>query len=78
MVLHRLNRNEYANAIQDLLGVTVDPNALLPRDDKSGNFDNIAEVLKVSPTFLDQYFSAAAQLIPGVGAGGDALDPHYQ
>jgi hypothetical protein len=59
MVLHRLNRNEYANAIQDLLGVSLDPNALLPRDDKSGNFDNIAEVLKVSPTFLDQYFSAA-------------------
>jgi hypothetical protein len=62
MVLHRLNRNEYSNAIQDLLGVTVDPNALLPRDDKSGNFDNIAEVLKVSPTFLDQYFSAARQV----------------
>jgi hypothetical protein len=62
MVLHRLNRNEYANAIQDLLGVTVDPNALLPRDDKSGNFDDIAEVLKVSPTFLDQYFSAARQV----------------
>jgi Protein of unknown function (DUF1592)/Protein of unknown function (DUF1588)/Protein of unknown function (DUF1587)/Protein of unknown function (DUF1585)/Protein of unknown function (DUF1595) len=62
MVLHRLNRNEYANAIQDLLGVSVDPNALLPRDDKSGNFDNIAEVLKVSPTFLDQYFSAARQV----------------
>ncbi|HEX3838830.1 MAG TPA: DUF1592 domain-containing protein [Steroidobacteraceae bacterium] len=62
MVLHRLNRNEYANAIADLLGVSVDPNALLPRDDKSGNFDNIAEVLKVSPTFLDQYFSAARQV----------------
>ncbi|HTC44004.1 MAG TPA: DUF1592 domain-containing protein [Steroidobacteraceae bacterium] len=62
MVLHRLNRNEYANAIEDLLGVTIDPNALLPRDDKSGNFDNIAEVLKVSPTFLDQYFSAARQV----------------
>ncbi len=62
MVLHRLNRNEYSNAIADLLGVTVDPNALLPRDDKSGNFDNIAEVLKVSPTFLDQYFSAARQV----------------
>ncbi len=69
MVLHRLNRNEYANAIQDLLGVEVDPNALLPRDDKSGNFDNIAEVLKVSPTFLDQYFSAARQVtVAAVGS----------
>jgi len=62
MVLHRLNRNEYANAIKDLLGVDADPTSLLPRDDKSGNFDNIAEVLKVSPTFLDQYFSAARQV----------------
>jgi hypothetical protein len=69
MVLHRLNRNEYANAIQDLLGVSVDPNALLPRDDKSGNFDDIAEVLKVSPTFLDQYFSAARQVtVAAVGS----------
>ena len=62
MVLHRLNRNEYANAIRDLLGVEADPTSLLPRDDKSGDFDNIAEVLKVSPTFLDQYFSAARQV----------------
>ncbi|HTY50233.1 MAG TPA: DUF1592 domain-containing protein [Steroidobacteraceae bacterium] len=68
MVLHRLNRNEYANAIKDLLGVDADPSSLLPRDDKSGNFDNIAEVLKVSPTFLDQYFSAArAVTVEAVG-----------
>jgi hypothetical protein len=57
--LHRLNRAEYANAIKDVLGVDVDPAALLPRDDVSNGFDNMANVLKVSPSFLDQYISAA-------------------
>jgi hypothetical protein len=57
--VHRMNRDEYANAIEDLLGVRVDANALLPKDDIADGFDNIAEVLKVSPSFLDQYISAA-------------------
>jgi hypothetical protein len=57
--LHRLNRTEYANEIQDILGLSIDPSALLPRDDKSDGFDNAADVLKVSPAFLEQYLSAA-------------------
>src|SRR5580692_6699483 len=57
--LHRLNRAEYANAMKDVLGVDVDAAALLPRDDISDGFDNVATVLKVSPSFLDQYISAA-------------------
>jgi hypothetical protein len=57
--LHRLNRTEYANAIEDLLGLRIDPAGLLPRDDKSDGFDNAADVLKVSPAFLEQYMSAA-------------------
>ena len=60
--LHRLNRPEYANAIRDLLGIEVDANALLPRDDQSAGFDNIAEVLKMSPAFLEQYLTAARQV----------------
>ena len=59
IALHRLNRTEYARAVQQLLGVSVDPAALLPKDTKSDGFDNVANVLKVSPTFLDQYISAA-------------------
>jgi hypothetical protein len=59
VALHRLNRKEYANAIRDLLAVDVDPASLLPKDDDSDGFDNIAAVLKVSPTFLDQYITAA-------------------
>jgi hypothetical protein len=57
--LHRLNRVEYARAVKDLLNVEVDPAELLPQDTKSDGFDNVASVLKVSPTFLDQYISAA-------------------
>ena len=60
--LHRLNRAEYANAMKDVLGVDVDAAALLPRDDISNGFDNIASVLKVSPSFLDQYIAAARQV----------------
>src|SRR5579883_2188296 len=59
VAVHRLNRAEYANVIEDLLGIRVDASALLPKDDISNGFDNIASVLKVSPSFLDQYISAA-------------------
>src|SRR5580698_1487209 len=59
VALHRLNRAEYQNAMKDVLGVDVDAAALLPRDDVSNGLDNIANVLKVSPSFLDQYIAAA-------------------
>ena len=59
VALHRLNRKEYANAIWDLLAVRVDPNTVLPQDDVIDGFDNVANVLQVSPSFLDQYLSAA-------------------
>jgi mono/diheme cytochrome c family protein len=60
--LHRLNRAEYQNAMKDILGVNVDAAALLPRDDISNGLDNIANVLKVSPSFLDQYIAAAREV----------------
>lgn len=60
VVLHRLNRTEYAREIKNLLGLNIDAAALLPRDTKGdGGFDNVASVLKVSPSFLDQYIVAA-------------------
>ena len=59
VALHRLNRTEYANAVNDLFGLKVDVAALLPKDDESDGFDNIANVLKASPSFLEQYISAA-------------------
>ena len=57
--LRRLNRREYANAIRDLLGLDVDVAALLPNDKRKEGFDNDAAHLQVSPSYLDQYLSAA-------------------
>ena len=57
--MHRLNRAEYANAIRDLLALDVDVAALLPPDDESSGFDNIADVLTVSPSLMERYLSAS-------------------
>jgi mono/diheme cytochrome c family protein len=59
---HRLNRAEYRNAIRDLLGLDVDVESLLPADDASYGFDNIAGVLKVSPTLMERYLGAAQKI----------------
>jgi cytochrome c5 len=61
--LHRINRVEYSNSMRELFGIEVDATALLPADDISDGFDNIANVLKVSPSFLDQYITAARAVI---------------
>ena len=60
--LHRLNRTEYAHVVRDLLGLDVDVSSLLPADDSSEGFDNIASVLGVSPTLIQGYVSAAMKL----------------
>ena len=59
---HRLNRTEYANAIRDLLGLEVDGRALLPPDDADLGFDNMADILSVSPALLERYLSAARKI----------------
>lgn len=60
--LHRLNRFEYANSIRDLLALDVDPASLLPADDSSHGFDNMAEVLNMSPTLMEAYVKAAGKI----------------
>jgi hypothetical protein len=60
--LHRLNRAEYANAIRDLLAYPVDISTLLPADDAAEGFDNIADVLSVSPTLIQSYVLAAMKI----------------
>ena len=57
--MHRLNRTEYANAIRDILGLEIDATAILPADDESSGFDNIADVLRVSPALMERYLSAS-------------------
>jgi mono/diheme cytochrome c family protein len=73
-VLHRLNRTEYANAIRDLLALEVDPSAMLPTDDASFGFDNIASVLGVSPALLERYLLASAK-ISRLAVGDPKTDP---
>jgi mono/diheme cytochrome c family protein len=60
--LHRLNRTEYANSIHDLLGVHVDVASLLPADDMSHGFDNMADALGFSPALMDGYIRAAGKI----------------
>jgi len=60
--IHRLNRLEYGNTIRDLLGLEVDVNSMLPGDDSGYGFDNIADVLSVSPVLLEKYMSAARKI----------------
>jgi hypothetical protein len=60
--IHRLNRTEYGNAIRDLLALEVDAGEFLPADDEGYGFDNIADVLRVSPSLLEQYLSASAKI----------------
>jgi len=60
--LHRLNRTEYANVIRDLLALDIDVAALLPPDDATDGFDNIADALGTSPALIQGYVSAAMKI----------------
>src|SRR5262245_3036488 len=72
--VHRLNRAEYANAIRDLFSVEIDPESLLPSEDTGYGFDNIGDVLSVSPTLLERYF-AAARKVGRLAIGDPAIRP---
>ncbi len=62
IVLHRLNRTEYANVIRDLLDLEIDATTLLPPDDSARGFDNVAGSLTISPTLLEAYMTAATRV----------------
>lgn len=62
VTVHRLNRTEYANAIRDLLDMQIDTAKMLPPDNIGQGFDNIAEVLAVSPLLMEQYMFAAGRI----------------
>lgn len=61
-VVHRLNREEYANAVRDLVGLEIDPSTLLPADDGAYGFDNIGTALAVSPALIERYLLAAEKI----------------
>jgi cytochrome c551/c552 len=60
--LRRLNRAEYGNAIRDLLDLRIDADALLPPDDSAFGFDNIGDLLEVSPVLLERYLATADRI----------------
>ena len=60
--IHRLNRAEYGNAIRDLLALDLDHSASLPADDSGYGFDNIGDVLTVSPLHLEKYMTTARRV----------------
>jgi hypothetical protein len=76
-ILHRLNRTEYANSIRDLLAVNVDVSSLLPPDDESYGFDDIADVLSISPSLLEQYINASEK-ISRLAVGDMSISPVAQ
>ena len=61
--IHRLNRVEYRNAVRDLLTLEIDERDLLPPDESGYGFDNIADVLSLSPVLLDRYMVAAERSV---------------
>ncbi len=60
--IHRLNRAEYSNSIRDLLALDIDTASMLPADDSGYGFDNIADVLSMSPVLLERYMMAARRI----------------
>lgn len=68
----RLNRTEYANTIRDLLGVSFNAQNDFPTDDSGHGFDNIGDVLTISPMLMERYMGAA-ETIASRAIGADPL-----
>ena len=69
---HRLNRTEYSNVVRDLLGVNINAAELLPPDN-SGGFDNLGDLLSVSPILMEKYMSVARQ-VSRLAVGDHTID----
>jgi hypothetical protein len=72
--IHRLNRTEYTNAIRDLLALEIDGRSVLPTDESAHGFDNMADVLSMSPGLLERYI-IAAQKISRLAIGDPTMRP---
>src|SRR5688572_14310889 len=72
-LIRRLNRNEYANSVRDLIALDVDVASLLPPDDSAFGFDNISDLLGTSPALLERYL-VAADRVSALAVGG-AVSP---
>ena len=76
----RLNRVEYARAVQDLLALDIDVNGLLPPDSISSGFDNVADSQALSPALMDGYLRAASRVtMLAVGdPDAESTEAHYR
>jgi hypothetical protein len=63
VTIRRLNRTEYQNAVFDLLGVEYDTKDVFPADDTGYGFDNIGDVLSISPLLMEKYIAAADEVV---------------
>ena len=72
--IHRLNRAEYSNAVRDLLALDIQPGARLPADDTGYGFDNIGDVLSLSPILIERYMSAA-RMVSRNAVGDPSIRP---
>jgi cytochrome c553 len=72
--IHRLNRAEYSNAVRDLLALDIQPGNGLPPDDSGYGFDNIGDVLSMSPVLVERYLSVARQ-VAGLAVGNPDVKP---
>jgi Protein of unknown function (DUF1592)/Protein of unknown function (DUF1588)/Protein of unknown function (DUF1595)/Protein of unknown function (DUF1587)/Protein of unknown function (DUF1585) len=75
--LHRLNRAEYGNSVRDLLALQIDVSEMLPPDDSGYGFDNIGDVLTVSPELLERYLLTAGK-VSRQAVGDTKVPPGYQ
>jgi hypothetical protein len=71
----RLNRTEYNNTVRDLLGVDIRPADDFPQDDAGYGFDNIADVLSLSPVLMEKYMSAAEKVTRTALFGPSIMKP---
>lgn len=65
VTIRRLNRTEYNNTIRDLVGVDATPAEDFPSDDVGQGFDNIGDVLSISPVLMERYLAAAESVMQG-------------
>lgn len=79
VTIRRLNRTEYQAAVFDLLGVDYDTRGIFPADDTGYGFDNIGDVLSISPLLMEKYLQAADEIVElALPGGGTAKEPRNE
>lgn len=78
VTLRRLNRIEYRNTVRDLLGVDYDTEGEFPADDTGHGFDNIGDVLSLSPLLLEKYIAAARSIVDRAVPTVAAVPPEWR